>query len=91
MSSPLLSVRDLSTAFGSATVVDRVSFDLAAGEVLGIVGESGSGKSVTALSIMGLLPVPPGRVTGGEILFEGSDLLKKSPARCGRSAAVRSR
>jgi peptide/nickel transport system ATP-binding protein/oligopeptide transport system ATP-binding protein len=75
-------VRGLKVEFGTdqgpARAVDDLSFDLRAGEVLGIVGESGSGKSVTALSIMGLLPVPPGRVVGGEILFEGSDLLKKS-------------
>ena len=79
MSSPLLSVRDLSTAFGSATVVDRVSFDLAAGEVLGIVGESGSGKSVTALSIMRLI-AHPGRIPNGSVMFEGEDLLAKSEA-----------
>jgi oligopeptide/dipeptide ABC transporter ATP-binding protein len=79
MSEPLLSVKDLSTAFGSATVVDRISFDLAAGEVLGIVGESGSGKSVTALSIMRLI-AHPGRITTGTVMFEGADLLKKSEA-----------
>jgi len=81
---PLLSVRGLTIEFGTdqgpARAVDDLSFDLRAGEVLGIVGESGSGKSVTALSIMGLLPQPPGRVTAGEILFEGSDLLKKPPS-----------
>jgi len=80
--SPLLSVRGLKVAFsteqGPAPAVDDVSFDVKPGEVLGIVGESGSGKSVTALSIMGLLPTPPGRITGGEILFQGEDLLKKS-------------
>jgi len=80
--SPLLSVRGLKVAFsteqGPAPAVDDVSFDVNPGEVLGIVGESGSGKSVTALSIMGLLPSPPGRITGGEILFQGEDLLKKS-------------
>ncbi len=79
---PLLSVRGLRIEFGTdqgpARAVDDLSFDLNAGEVLGIVGESGSGKSVTALSIMGLLPTPPGRVTAGEILFEGEDLLRKS-------------
>jgi oligopeptide/dipeptide ABC transporter ATP-binding protein len=79
MTTPLLSVRDLSTAFGSATVVDRVSFDLAAGEVLGIVGESGSGKSVTALSIMRLI-AHPGRISTGSVHFEGEDLLAKSEA-----------
>jgi len=57
-----------------------VSFALEAGRTLGIVGESGCGKSVTALSIMGLLPQPPGRVAGGEILFEGRDLLKLDAA-----------
>ena len=79
MSAPLLSVQGLSTAFGSATVVDRISFDLAVGEVLGIVGESGSGKSVTALSIMRLI-AHPGRITTGTVMFEGEDLLKKSEA-----------
>ncbi|MBM3571322.1 MAG: ABC transporter ATP-binding protein [Alphaproteobacteria bacterium] len=81
---PLLSVRGLKIEFatehGPAGVVDDVSFDLRAGEVLGLVGESGCGKSVTALSIMGLLPNPPGRITGGEILFRGEKLLRKSPA-----------
>ena len=67
---PLLSVRDLVVRFGDAAVVDRVGFDVAAGEILGIVGESGSGKSVTALSILRLLP-PPGRVAGGTIRFDG--------------------
>ena len=63
MSTPLLSVRNLSVAFGNANVVEDVSFDLAAGETLGVVGESGSGKSITALSILGLVP-SPGRVQG---------------------------
>ena len=91
---PLLSVRNLRTVFGTmqgdVTAVDDVSFDVAPGEVLGIVGESGSGKSVTALSIMGLLPQPPGRVAGGEILFEGRDLLKlpRSELRQLRGSAI---
>ncbi|MFO0291953.1 MAG: ABC transporter ATP-binding protein, partial [Rhodospirillales bacterium] len=91
---PLLSVRNLRTVFGTAqgevTAVDDVSFDVAPGEVLGIVGESGSGKSVTALSIMGLLPQPPGRVAGGEILFDGRDLLKipKAELRQLRGSAI---
>ncbi|MBI1779638.1 MAG: ABC transporter ATP-binding protein [Proteobacteria bacterium] len=76
---PLLSVRGLSTSFGGPPVVEGVSFDLAAGEVLGIVGESGSGKSVTALSIMRLIS-HPGRVVAGRIFFEGEDLLAKSEA-----------
>ena len=94
MATPLLSVRNLRTVFGTmqgeVTAVDDVSFDVVPGEVLGIVGESGSGKSVTALSIMGLLPQPPGRVAGGEILFEGRDLLKLSPGelRQMRGAAI---
>jgi peptide/nickel transport system ATP-binding protein len=61
--------------------VDGVDFKLEPGRTLGIVGESGCGKSVTALSIMGLVPQPPGRIAGGEVLFEGEDLLKAPPAR----------
>jgi len=78
--SKLLEVRNLRTHFaiegGELPAVDGVSFSLEAGRTLGIVGESGCGKSVTALSIMGLVPQPPGRIAGGEILFEGGDLLK---------------
>jgi ABC-type dipeptide/oligopeptide/nickel transport system ATPase component len=73
----LLDVRDLSVAFDDRTVVDRVSFQIAAGETLGVVGESGSGKSVTAFSILRLLQ-PPGRITGGQVMFEGRDLLTLS-------------
>jgi phosphonate C-P lyase system protein PhnK len=72
-------VRDLSVAFGRNTVVEGVSFDLAPGEILGVVGESGSGKSVTALSIMRLIPAP-GRVTG-RIDFAGQDLMALPEAR----------
>ncbi len=79
---PLLRVRDLVTRFGAGrrtiTAVDHVSFDVNAGETLAIVGESGSGKSMTALSILRLIPSPPGRIDGGEILFDGQDLLKLS-------------
>ncbi|HET6519047.1 MAG TPA: ABC transporter ATP-binding protein [Geminicoccaceae bacterium] len=78
--SPVLEVRDLRTWFetddGVLRVVDGVSFRVAAGRTLCIVGESGCGKSDTALSVMGLLPSPPARVAGGEVLFEGRDLLK---------------
>jgi oligopeptide transport system ATP-binding protein len=78
----LLSVRDLKTYFrtedGVVKAVDGVSFDLKKGETLGIVGESGSGKSVTNLSIVRLIPRPPGEVAGGEVIFEGRDLLKLS-------------
>ena len=72
-SSPLLQVRHLRTHFftdaGVVKAVEDVSFSLDAGETLAVVGESGSGKSVTSLSIMGLVPNPPGRIVGGEILF----------------------
>jgi oligopeptide transport system ATP-binding protein len=76
----LLSVRDLKTYFrtedGLVKAVDGVSFDLKKGETLGIVGESGSGKSVTNLSVVRLIPRPPGEIAGGEVIFEGKDLLK---------------
>jgi oligopeptide transport system ATP-binding protein len=84
MATPILDVRGLSTRFrterGELTAVDDVSFALDAGQTLAIVGESGSGKSVTALSLMRLIPNPPGRITDGEILFGGQDLLKLSDA-----------
>jgi oligopeptide transport system ATP-binding protein len=83
MASPILQVNDLQTRFftddGEVHAVDGVTFDLLPGETLGIVGESGCGKSMTALSIMGLVP-KPGRVVGGEILLRGEDLLKLSDA-----------
>ena len=71
---------------GEFAAVDGVSFALDAGRTLGLVGESGCGKSVTALSIMGLVPQPPGRIAGGEILFEGADLLQLPAARDARAA-----
>ena len=81
---PLLLVRGLRTSFdgerGEVRAVDGVDFRLERGRTLGIVGESGCGKSVTALSIMGLVPQPPGRIAGGEVLFDGLDLLKLAPA-----------
>ena len=74
----ILSVRDLRTYFetedGTVKAVDGISFDLERGETLGIVGESGSGKSVTNLSIIRLIPEPPGKIVSGEILFHGEDL-----------------
>ncbi|WP_078544754.1 ABC transporter ATP-binding protein [Litchfieldia alkalitelluris] len=77
-----LSVRDLQVEFKSGSIITKavngVSFDLDENENIGIVGESGSGKSVTATSILRLLPNPPAKITGGEILFKGRDLLKLS-------------
>ncbi len=82
MSDHLLEIKNLRTYFdtdgGVAKAVDDVSFTVEKGEVLGVVGESGSGKSVTALSIMQLIPNPPGRIVGGEVWFGGRDLLKLS-------------
>ena len=79
---PILDVQDLKTYFftrsGVVKAVDGVSFTLMPGETLGIVGESGCGKSMTALSIMGLVPQPAGRIVDGRILFQGEDLVPKS-------------
>jgi microcin C transport system ATP-binding protein len=83
-SSPLLSVKELSIAFTqggvTSTAVDRVSFDIYPGETVALVGESGSGKSVSALSILKLLPYPAASHPSGEILFEGKDLLQANEA-----------
>src|SRR3984957_8352459 len=76
----ILEVKNLRTSFfsedGEIKAVDDVSFNVFKGKTLGIVGESGCGKSVTSLSIMRLIPNPPGRVVGGEINYKGRDLLK---------------
>jgi peptide/nickel transport system ATP-binding protein/oligopeptide transport system ATP-binding protein len=78
----LLDVQGLTTAFmtgrGEITAIEEVSFSLKEGEILGIVGESGSGKSVTALTIMGLLPTPPARIAAGKVLFQGKEITKLS-------------
>jgi oligopeptide transport system ATP-binding protein len=78
----ILQVKDLKTYFhvdeGVVKAVDGVTFDLRKGETLGIVGESGSGKSVTNLSVINMIPNPPGRIAGGQVLFMGKDLLKLS-------------
>ena len=78
----ILQVKDLQTTFftdsGEVPAVDHIDFHVNEGEILGIVGESGCGKSVTSLSIMGLVPSPPGKVVGGQILFEDKDLLEMS-------------
>ncbi|MDP7640776.1 MAG: ABC transporter ATP-binding protein, partial [Candidatus Hydrogenedentes bacterium] len=80
---PLLDVNDLTTYFhtrnGVVRAVDGVSFQLEKGETLGIVGESGSGKSVTCMSMLGLIPQPPGRIEKGTAHFDGTDLLHCSP------------
>ena len=82
MAEPLLSIRDLvvefSTEDGIVQAVDGITYDLYPGETLGIVGESGSGKSVSTMSILGLIPQPPGRIVRGEAIFKGKDLLKMS-------------
>lgn len=78
MTAPLLQVRDLATQFpsrgGIAKAVDGVSFDVKAGEIVGLVGESGSGKSVTGYSILGLIDLP-GRIAGGSVKFDGQELI----------------
>lgn len=82
---PLFDVDNLKVEFntrrGTAKVLEGVNFSLEAGKTLGIVGESGCGKSMTALSIMGLVPVPPGRISAGTIRLKGEDLLQASNKR----------
>ncbi len=78
----LLEVKDLETQFstpdGTVHAVNGISFSLKEGETLGVVGESGCGKSVTMLSVLRLIPMPPGKIVNGEILFQGQDLMKMS-------------
>ena len=92
---PLLEVDDLYMHFftrdGVVKAVDGVSFTLEAGETLGVVGESGSGKSVTALSIMRLVPEPPGKVVSGDIRFRGESILEMTEKQQGRFGAIVSR
>ena len=80
MAAPLLSVRDLTTVIRTEgirfEVVRGVSFELYPNEILGLVGESGCGKTMTALSLMGLIPAPAARITGGEVMFGGKDLVR---------------
>ena len=80
MAEPILSIRDLAVEFrtddGIVHAVDGISYDVFAGETLGIVGESGSGKSVSTLALLGLIPQPPGRIVSGTAMFKGKDLLK---------------
>ena len=76
----ILEIRDLCVEFqtveGTVQAVNHLSYKLRKGEKLGIVGESGSGKSVSSLGMLRLIPNPPGRITGGEILYKGQDLVK---------------
>jgi oligopeptide/dipeptide ABC transporter ATP-binding protein len=80
MPEPVMTIRDLTVEFdtddGIVRAVTGVSYELYGGETLGIVGESGSGKSVSTMSLLGLIPRPPGRIVSGEAMFEGKDLLK---------------
>jgi oligopeptide transport system ATP-binding protein len=80
LAEPLLAVKDLKTNFyteeGVVQAVNGVSYDIMPGEILGLVGESGCGKTVSALSILRLIPDPPGKIVGGEIMFEGEDIVK---------------
>jgi oligopeptide/dipeptide ABC transporter ATP-binding protein len=79
---PLLSIKNLAVEFktddGIVHAVDDITYDVLPGETLGIVGESGSGKSVSTMSILGLIPVPPGRIASGTAMFKGKDLLTRS-------------
>ena len=93
---PLLQVRDLEVAFytkdGIVRAVNGISYDLAQGDTLGIVGESGSGKSVSTMAMLRLIPEPPGKIEGGQVLLEGRDLLQIKPGQMhevrGRQIAV---
>ena len=82
MSDILLQIKDLSVEFktddGIVNAVKGISFDIPKGKTVGLVGESGSGKSVTSLAVMKLIPNPPGRITSGQMLFNGQDLVKKT-------------
>lgn len=93
MAKPLLEVRNLRTYFftdeGVVKAVDGVDFDIHEGEIFGLVGESGCGKSVTALSLLRVVPSPPGRIVGGEVIFEGKDLLKISEVEMRRVRGAR--
>src|ERR1041385_3701416 len=84
-SEPLLRIEDLTVHFrtsaGTVRAVDGVSYDVRRGETLAVVGESGCGKSVTALAVMGLVPIPPGEVVSGSIALEGEDLTAASADR----------
>ena len=83
MPDPVLQLEDLTVRFhlkrGQLTAIDGVTFTVHRGETFGLVGESGSGKTATARSVMRLIPIPPGEVVRGRILFEGTNILEHSP------------
>jgi len=91
MTAPLLEIQDLRVEFktfdGTAQVLAGVNLTMQRGDVLGLVGETGCGKSMTALAVPRLIPMPPGKITGGRVLFEGDDLLEKTPAEMQRFRA----
>ena len=86
MAEKLLEVKSLRTSFftaeGEVKAVDNVSYHVNKGEVIAIVGESGCGKSITQMSVMQLVQSPPGKIMGGEVLFEGKKKKKKRASRC---------
>ena len=94
---PLLQVEDLRVEFktrrGKALVLNGVDFELKGGETLGVVGESGCGKSMTALALLRLIPSPPGKISGGQVLFQGQDLVQADEVhmremRCNRISMI---
>jgi peptide/nickel transport system ATP-binding protein len=91
MNAPLLDIRGLKTQFatddGIVQAVDGVDLSIARGETLGVVGESGSGKTITAMSVLKLLPMPPGRIASGQILYQGRDLVPLRPDEMNRVRA----
>ena len=91
----MLEIRGLKTHFttddGMVQAVDGVDSSIERGETLGVVGESGCGKTVTALSVLKLIAMPPGRIVGGQILYQGRDLVPLGPPRCTASAPRTSR
>ena len=94
MSEKLLEVKNLKTYFytdeGVVKSVDDVSFDVEKGKTLGIVGESGCGKSITSLSIMQLVETPPGKIVGGEIIYQAKTFWKRIKIKCVRFVAAKS-
>src|SRR3954468_11594979 len=92
LSAPLLEIRGLKTHFatddGIVQAVDGVDIAIARGETLGVVGESGSGKTVTAMSVLKLIAMPPGRIVGGQILWQGRDLVPLGSSEMNKTPAA---